>query len=117
MQLFADGLHLRLQELACFAVAEAGKFCFQFLAAPRHRLSQDALKVGDVLAQGFLLKEGHTLLSDQMMRLLENTLVHELLGLGHWSLHFLIVAFNRLFDGAIALVLADVRPRVLDVGH
>ena len=51
------------------------------------------------------------------MGFLEDALVHGLFSLRHWPFHLSVVHLDAFFDGAIALVLAHVAPRVLDVWH
>ena len=64
-----------------------------------------------------LLEHGNTLLSDLLVRLLQNRLVKSLFCREKRPLHLPIIALNRLFYRAIAFILADVRPRIFDVWH
>ena len=110
-------LNLRLQVLFCFGLAEFEELGLEFLAGSRDALTKHSLIVRHVLPERLLLEHGDTLLSDLLVCLLQNRLVKSLFCREKRPLHLPIIALNRLFYRAIALILADVRPGILDVGH
>lgn len=48
---------------------------------------------------------------------LENASIHLLFGLDKGQHHRTIITLDRFFNGAVAFVLADVGPGVLNIGH
>ena len=69
------------------------------------------------MPERLLLEHRDTLLSDRLMRLLQNSLVKRLFCRDHGPLHFPIVKLDRLFYRAITFILADVGPGILYVWH
>lgn len=117
MQLLAERLDFRVEELTRLHVTVFQKRGFNLLTAARDALSEHALVICDILTESPKLEGSDALLSYLLVGFLQDALVHRLFGLVHRPLHLPVVHLDAFFDGAIALVLAHVAPSVLDVGH
>ena len=117
MELLTEGLDFWLEKLSCLAVTVLDELSLEFLTTPGNSFSKDSFIVSDILAKCFLFEEVNALLSYLLVRFLQYFLVHAFFCLGKRSFHVSNIELNTFLDCSVALVLAHVRPGILNVWH
>lgn len=81
----------------------------------RDAISQACLEFLEVLADGFMLESGHGSIPEGAMLLFKDLLIATFFGRLKDSPELAFIGGDAFGDGSLALILADVGPRTLDV--
>jgi len=115
LDLLLDPIDIWLEEGEGFAFADLEEGAFEFFVLLRDAFSELGLKLLDFLSHCLPLELPHTSLPHPLMRHTQNVLFALVLGRFQVDLHLVLVGVDALRDRTLALVLAHVRPRILDV--